>query len=234
MVIMTTVFTSLMMILLISTSLSASSCASSEVVETKKQICPKVYPLKIIFGNYCDKDKADAVLKELQEDTIYEKLDTLAKENDFIVHIRIISGYNVLVIEPIVNEEIRTKVMTIMKPKFENIYGACGTPNIKSLIKAMKVEVVDETKKVEEDKVEEAKIVEEVKTVEEVKSDENATLPKLQETQEVAVPELQTEDANIEENPITDIYLWLILLAIVSALGIGYSMVKSKKISDIE
>jgi hypothetical protein len=227
---MKTLFTTLLILFA-----TASLYASSESVEYKKENCAQMYPLKIIFGNYSIKENADAVLKKFQKDDAYEKLDALAKENDFKVHTRSSSCYNILVIEPIANAEVRKKVMDIMKPKFEDVYSACAKLNKKNPCIVSKIEDAKEMTKAEEVKnAQEVKNVEEVKAVENTQSDENVLPPQLQETQKIATPKLQVEDVKVEESSIFERYLWLIILAIVSALVLGYAVIRSNKTGEGE
>ena len=186
-----------LLILLIHGSLDASS-----ELEIKKQLCPRVYPLKIIFGNYLQKDKAELVLKKLQEDEVYEKLDAMAKENDFMVHMRPLAGYNILVIEPIINNEIHEKVMNIMKLKFEDVYGVCAKPS-KSTSK-----VVEQVQK-------------EVKAVKEIQNEIAKQL-------ETSVPRAEEKAKEVNEYSSLKRFIWLFVLVLLSTLLLFYNL-KYKK-----
>ncbi|MFA6195708.1 MAG: hypothetical protein WC656_03575 [Sulfurimonas sp.] len=199
-----------LLILLIHGSLGASS-----ELEIKKQLCPRVYPLKIIFGNYLQKDKAELVLKKLQEDEVYEKLNVMAKENDFMVHMRPLAGYNILVIEPIINNEIHEKVMNIMKTKFEDVYSVCAKPSKSTS------NVVEQVQK----EVQEVKVVEQVqKEVKAVKEIQNEIAKQL----EISVPQVKEKAKEVNEYSSLKRFIWLFVLVLLSALLLFYNL-KYKK-----
>lgn len=215
-----------LLILLIHGSVSASS-----EFEMKKSICPKVYPLKIIFGNYLQKDKAESVLKKLQEDEVYAKLDAMAQENNFKVHMRPLAGYNILVIEPIINNEIREQVMSIMKPKFEDVYSACAK------LGKLTFKVVEEVKTVEQvpKEVQVAgqvqKEVQEVQVAKEVQKEVKAVKEiqkEIAKQLEISVPKVEEKAKEINEYSSQKRFVWLFVLALFSALLLFYNL-KYKK-----
>ncbi|MFA6191654.1 MAG: hypothetical protein WC665_04800 [Sulfurimonas sp.] len=80
------------------------------------------YPKKIMLGAFSLKEGAYEELKRFQEDEAYEKFNSLATENDFVVHVRSLCNYNILVVEPIKNKEMYEEVMRLVAPKFEGVY----------------------------------------------------------------------------------------------------------------
>jgi len=125
------------MILLLGGSLSASTKESlpensqekeqtHSALQSTQSLCPKIYPLKLIFGNYIHISGAQEVLKKLQEDAVYPELMRMAQEHSFVIHLRPLSGYNILVVEPITDKAVHEEVMRMMKPMFEDIYSACA------------------------------------------------------------------------------------------------------------
>ncbi len=80
------------------------------------------YPKKIMLGSYSLKEGAYEELKRFQEDEVYEKLNSLAGKNDFVIHVRPLDNYTVLVVEPIKNKEMHEEVMRLVTSKFEGVY----------------------------------------------------------------------------------------------------------------
>ncbi|MDO8455239.1 MAG: hypothetical protein Q7S59_11760 [Sulfurimonas sp.] len=81
------------------------------------------FPKKILFGSFSQKEGAYEEFKKFQEDEVYEKLKALATENDFVIHVRPLEDYTVLIIEPIKNQEMYEEVMSLLQSKYEGAYG---------------------------------------------------------------------------------------------------------------
>lgn len=206
-----------------------SSLGASSELEMKKTLCPKVYPLKIIFGNYLQKDKAEAVLKKFQADEAYEKLGVVAKENDLIIGMRPLAGYTILVIEPIINNEIREKVMNVMNSKFEDVYSACAKLSKSTSQVAQKVQEVEVVQKIQ--------TVKPVKVVEQVQKEVNATQSEVKQVEvqavakqvEIPTPKVEEKAKEINEYSSQKRYIWFFILAVLSALLLFYNIKYVKK-----
>ncbi len=76
---------------------------------------------KIILGTFSTQKAADEELAKFQKNGIYEQVESLAKENGFVIEIRPLGNYTILVIEPLA-QEMHTKVKDLVKPLYKEAY----------------------------------------------------------------------------------------------------------------
>lgn len=196
--------------------------------KSKNCFLSQEFPKKIIFGNYSEKPLAQALLKKFQEDALYEKINALAQENGFIVHMRPLLGYNILVIEPILSEAVHNEVMEIMKPQFQDIYSVCAKkvdPKLQTLLDEQVKEVasaevlLNETntsqESAQQEKRQSALEAEKIREAVSFKEQIKDTTQNLQEQKAVSTP---TEE--VVEESLFMRSLWVVILGVLLVLGV--------------
>ncbi|MFA6137657.1 MAG: hypothetical protein WC667_06175 [Sulfurimonas sp.] len=137
------------------------------------------FPKKILFGSFSQKEGAYEEFKKFQEDEAYEKLKALATKNDFVIHVRPLDGYTVLIIEPIKNQEMYEEVMSLLRSKYEGAYGRkySGTVEEDNIIEDEKQRLEEPVAVVHAANSAKAKIVD--KNISATKADVNSTAIKV-------------------------------------------------------
>lgn len=222
--------------LLISGSLDASSNSlTAENKDTHQKISQtflaNTYPKKIIFGTFSDKHIAEDEFKKFQEDALYAKVDALAKENDFAIHIRPWDGYTILVVELIENQATEQKVLELMQPKFEDIYSIWYGITAKKFSKSTKNKESQINKPDQESVVEQREINTSAAmkqeapsfTKEEVKIEASRA-----SLENVKAIEPKIEPKKIVEEKSYTSYIWLLILGVLTALTLLFVFTMKK------
>lgn len=215
------------------------------------------YSKKIIFSAFSNMQNAQRSLQGFKETNSYQKLDALAKANDFTIHARVSGRYYIVVAEPFFSESTAQEAFRIGKKEYRNAYMNTYEPPEepkKKLVKEPLIKKVPEIKKpdkpVKIDK-EESVVVQEIKKsikiqkpqeIKNIEKNETKVVVKELKTVETEKTEIEkiVEEHNKTNNSlektkefafnILDILLYL-FLAIILGVIIFY-FIKFKRVYD--
>ena len=211
------------------------------------------YSKKIIFSSFTTKQSAEKSLSRFLKSAKSTKLNSLAQENNFEVHIRQSGKYYIIVAEPLTDKTLLLKTLKIVKKSYKQAYPNNYTPPVVEVVEeeVLKEVVVAKTQElnVSEEKVVvavEEKQIEKVKEVEvplhpvvEQKTvDTNTT--DVNRTKQESVAEIVESNISVKkviETPYTEntidlelILKWLLLFVILSVMI--FYFIKFKRIYD--
>ncbi len=87
------------------------------------------YSKKIILQSFSKEENAKKSLSNYMKNDNYEKLDGLAKENDFKVYVRKSGKYYIVVIEAIYSKKLLAEVSKIVKQNYKHAYTSSYSPS---------------------------------------------------------------------------------------------------------
>lgn len=76
---------------------------------------------QIVLDSFQDIQSANTALEKLQNDEIYEKLYTVAKENHFNIHLLPLKEKTILVLEPIEDEQVLEQTLKLVIRKYQEL-----------------------------------------------------------------------------------------------------------------
>jgi hypothetical protein len=164
----------------------------------KKTSSNKRYQISIAFITFGKKANLDAELKKLKKSSMYKQLNALAIKNNFTIHTRPLGKYTSIVAEPILNSELYSEAITLIKKRYKHpytfTYDGYTKPNF-SKSEVAKAEAL-EKKPVKDMSVQEDSLVKDVSLVNEVVAVIDTDNEKISQSK----AETKKEDINITES----------------------------------
>jgi sulfur relay (sulfurtransferase) complex TusBCD TusD component (DsrE family) len=197
------------------------------------------YTKKIIFASFSNMENAEKSFKTFQESSLFQKLEALAKKNNFEIHTRESGKYTIVVAEPFYSKEVLEQAYVIAKQMYKSAYiNKYEAPQVASLKnetqeqkKLQPAKEVNVEKKPTQVKEKKPAITKEKK--QEERQEEN--IEEVLEIQPIDNKVVDTTSESIEKTKefafgLLDIVVYLIMALIIGA--IIYYVIKFKRIFD--